>query len=147
MNTTLWRTIALLTALIGGVGCAGDGTGLDPFGNPLDGSSAPLGPTLAGIQDNIFTPICTQCHTGAAAPLGLALDEGVAFQNLVSVSSIEVPEMSRVEPGNPEASYIIWKLEGRSGIVGVQMPFGLPPLSAEQIAAVRGWIQAGAAAN
>lgn len=147
MNTKLLRPMALLAALIGGLSCAGDGTGLDAFGNPLDGSGAPLGPTLAGIQANIFTPICTQCHTGAAAPLGLALDAGVAYANLVGVTSVEMPSMRRVEPGNPDNSYIVWKIEGRSGIVGAQMPRGLPPLSAEQIAAVRGWIQAGAAAN
>ncbi len=146
MTTRLLRATALLAALTGGWACAGDGTGLDALGNPL-GSTVPLGPTLAGIQDNIFTPICTQCHTGAAAPLGLALDAGVAFQNLVGVSSVEKPEMRRVQAGNPDASYLIWKVEGRAGIIGVRMPLGLPPLSAEQIAAVRGWIQSGAAAN
>lgn len=146
MTIKLLRVTALLAVLTGGWSCAGDGTGLDTLGNPL-GSTVPLGPTLAGIQDNIFTPICTQCHTGAAAPLGLALDAGVSFQNLVGVSSVEKPEMRRVQAGNPDASYLMWKIEGRAGIVGERMPRGLPPLSAEQIAAVRGWIQSGAAAN
>lgn len=127
-------------------GCAGDGTGLDPFGRPL-GDLAELGPTLAGLQDNIFTPICTRCHTGAAGPLGLALDKGVSRQNLVNVSSVERPELMRVNPGDPESSYIVWKVEGRPEIVGGQMPLGLTPLSTEQIAAIRGWIAAGAAAN
>ena len=139
---------ALIFAVALGIsGCAGDGTGLDEFGNPLGGQTAPLGPTLAGIQDNIFNPICTRCHTGAAGPLGLVLDEGVARQNLVDVTSVERPELRRVEPGDPELSYIVWKIEGRPEIVGGQMPLGLTPLSAEQIAAIRGWIAAGAPAN
>ena len=139
-----WRVALLALFLVGTWGCAGEGTGLDEFGNPLRGTTAPLGPTLAGIQDNIFTPICTLCHTGAAAPLGLALDEGVAFLNLVSVESVQNPGMSRVDPGDADLSYIVWKVEGQTGIVGERMPLGLIPLSAEQIAAIRGWIDAGA---
>lgn len=128
--------------------CAGDGTGLDEFGNPLTpGGPAPLEATLTGIQANIFTPICTRCHTGAAAPLGLALDLGLARGNLLGVQSVEVPELQRVNPGSPEESYVIWKIEGRSSIVGGRMPLGLNPLTAEQIAAIRGWIEAGAPDN
>ena len=139
-----WLSAVLALFLVGTTGCAGEGTGLDEFGNPIGGLIAPLGPTLAGIQDNIFTPICTLCHTGAAAPLGLALDEGVAFQNLVSVVSVEDEGVLRVDPGDADSSYLVWKVEGRAGIVGERMPLGLAPLSTEQIAAIRGWIDAGA---
>jgi hypothetical protein len=52
-----------------------------------------------------------------------------------------------VNPGDPESSYIVWKIEGRSGIVGARMPLGLAPLSDEQIAAIRGWIADGAQDN
>ena len=135
-----------LAALLGVWSCAGDGTGLDEFGKPA-GEKVALGPTLAGLQDNIFTPFCIQCHTGAAAPLGLALDAGVAYRDLVGVQSAGYPEMVRVSPGQPEASYLMWKVEGRTGIVGSRMPLGLGPLSAEQVAAIRGWIQAGAPSN
>jgi hypothetical protein len=136
-----------LLALGSSWGCAGDGTGLDEFGNPITGSLAALGPTLSGVQDNIFTPICTQCHTGASAPLGLALDEGVARANLVGVESTETPGLLRVDPGSPDSSYIIWKVEGRPDIVGGRMPLGMAPLSIEQLDALRGWIAAGAGAN
>ena len=146
MMIRLSSSVAVLVLLLGAWGCAGDGTGLDEFGN-LPQQTAPLGPTLAGVQDNIFTPICTRCHTGAGAPLGLALDAGVAYGNLVGVQSVEAAEMVRVSPGNPEASYIVWKIEGRSGITGSRMPLGLEPLSAEQISAIRGWILAGASPN
>ncbi|MFQ5529889.1 MAG: hypothetical protein ACE5FP_06005 [Gemmatimonadota bacterium] len=145
------RTLGLLAVtLLIGWGCAGEGTGLDPFGNPLDpggGGPPPLAPTLTAIQANVFTAICIQCHTGAASPLGLALDEGVSRDNLVGVASVELPAVLRVDPGNPDDSYIVWKIEGRAGIAGARMPLGLPPLTTEQIDAIRGWIQAGAPDN
>jgi hypothetical protein len=81
------------------------------------------------------------------APLGLALDEGVARGNLVGVASVELPALLRVSPGKPDSSYVMWKIEGRSGVIGERMPLGLSPLSAEQIQAVRGWIEAGAQDN
>ncbi len=127
--------------------CAGDGTGLDEFGNPLGTSIVPMGPTLTSIQANIFNPICTPCHTGASAPQGLALDEGVARQNLVSVPSREMPNMVRIYPGYPDSSYLVWKIEGRSEIIGGRMPFQLPPLHPEQIDAIKGWIAGGALDN
>ena len=137
----------LLAAVVILQSCSGDGTGLDEFGNPIRQGALELGPTLSSIQANIFTPICTRCHTGAAAPLGLALDSAVARQNLVGVTSEELPSLMRVNPGQPDASYIVWKIEGRSGILGGRMPLDLQPLSAEQIAAIRGWISDGAENN
>ncbi|MFQ5889376.1 MAG: hypothetical protein ACE5JR_04910 [Gemmatimonadota bacterium] len=128
-------------------GCAGDGTGLDEFGNPLGPPGLQLAPTLSSIQDNVFSAICTRCHTGAAAPLGLALDAGVSRGNLVGVASIEIPELLRVDPGVPDSSYIVWKIEGRQGIVGGRMPLGLSPLSEDQISAIREWIAEGAQDN
>lgn len=124
--------------------CAGDGTGLDGFGNPIDPTRPPIAPTLASIQANVFTPICTQCHTGSAAPHGLALDAGVAWGNLVNAQSVEQNQLKRVRPGEPDSSYIVWKIEGRAAIVGGRMPLGLQPLSSEVIAAIRTWIQNGA---
>ena len=143
-RTTRTLLIAVVSA---GWSCAGDGTGLDELGNWLGPAPVALGPTLSSIQRYVFDPICTQCHTGAAAPLGLALDSGVARGNLVSVASVEMPTMLRVYPGNPDSSYVVWKIEGRTGIIGGQMPLGLQRLSPNVIAAFRGWIAAGAEAN
>jgi len=52
-----------------------------------------------------------------------------------------------VAPGDPEASYLIHKLEGRAGIAGDRMPQGGPFLSSADIAVIRSWIQAGAPNN
>lgn len=141
------RDAALLATALVLWSCAGEGTGLDEFGNPIRANTLELGPTLSSIQHYVFTPICTQCHTGAAAPLGFVLDSGVAYQNLVSVNSSEMPALVRVNPGNPDSSYMVWKIEGRSGIQGGRMPLGMQPLSAEQIAAIRDWIADGALNN
>jgi mono/diheme cytochrome c family protein len=147
MSTNI-RAFALAACLVLSVAsCAGDGTGLDEFGNPLGISLVELSPTLASIQANIFTPVCIQCHTGASAPLGLVLTEGVAWSNLVNVTSVQDPTMNRVNPGSAESSYLVWKVEGRPGIGGSQMPRGLAPLSAEEISAIRSWVDGGAAAN
>jgi len=144
MRDLCLRGAAMVLALVSSWGCAGDGTGLDQFGNPITGTLAALGPTLSGVQDHIFTPLCTQCHTGASAPLGLVLDEGVSHENLVGVESVQMPDLLRVDPGRPESSYIMWKVEGRAGVVGGRMPLGSVPLSNAQLTALRGWIAAGA---
>jgi len=127
--------LALILSAMAGA-CAGDGTGL--------GEGGEIEPTLASIQENVFTAICTACHTGSAAPLGLALDAGLSYSRLVGVGSVQVPALKRVAPGKPDSSYIVWKIEGRSGIIGGRMPLGLSPLTSEQIQAIRDWIAAGA---
>lgn len=148
------RRIRIVRYLAGGAafallsGCAGDGTGLDECGNPLgEGGCQTLEATFSSLQARIFTPICTQCHAGASAPLGFSLEAGVSFSNLIDVTSVEVPGLMRVNPGQPDSSYIVLKVEGAPGIVGGRMPLGLPPLSSEEIQAIRDWIADGALQN
>jgi hypothetical protein len=124
-------------------GCAGDGSGLDENGRPLGEEEETLQPDFSSIQSRVFTPICTTCHAGSAAPLGLSLEEDASYAMLVNAPSAEVPELLRVAPGNPDASYLIQKLEG-TATVGGQMPLNGPPLSAETIAVIRQWITDGA---
>src|SRR5580692_8066495 len=129
--------------------CVGSGSGLDANGNPISAdSSSPTALTadFQSIQDNVFTPICTRCHSGANAPEGLQLDEAHSYALLVGVPSAEVPSTLRVKPGDPTDSYIIEKLQGSAGIVGVQMPFGGPYLPQSTIDVIKQWISNGAAA-
>src|SRR5665213_4083702 len=138
-------TLSLASALL--AGCAGNGMGLDANGNPIgSGSSAPvpLAANFQSLQDNVFTPICTRCHIGADAPEGLQLDAGHSYALLVGVPSAEVPGVLRVKPGDPADSYLIRKLQGSSGIVGVQMPFGGPYLPQSTIDFIEQWITNGA---
>ncbi len=137
------RLITLIIALFIVACSAGSGEGLDASGWPI-GETPPPGdePTLANIQARIFTPICTRCHIGAAAPQGLRLDEANAFDNLVNVRSREVG-LLRVEPFRPDDSYLVRKVEGTQS-VGAQMPFGGPPLSDEDQLLIRQWVANGA---
>ena len=108
--------------------------------------------TLAQIQASIFTPRCTLCHDGSQPANGILpgamnLNAGASFANLVNVASQQQPSVLRVVPGNPDASYLVRKLEGAPGITGQRMPFGGPFLDAAAIAQVRAWIAAGAPNN
>lgn len=141
-----WRTGTLALGVLLS-GCAGDGKGLDANGRPPSESGAGLPPTsgvsFKAVQDNVFTPSCSTCHSGAAAPLGLRLDAGNAYASLVNVASVEVGSLRRVLPGDPNNSYLIQKIEGRAA-VGARMPLGGPPLSQANIDLVRAWVAAGA---
>ena len=129
------------------VGCAGNGDGLNQNGLPImTGStgSGPITPDLQSIEDNVFTPICSKCHIGASAPEGLQLDAAHAYNALVGVPSVEEPSFLRVNPGNPDESYMVLKIEGAPGIEGSQMPLGETPLPQATIDAIRQWITNGA---
>jgi hypothetical protein len=124
--------------------CAGNGEGLDENGEPIPPAPAP-NTDFQEIQATIFTPICTNCHIGAGAPQGLRLDAANSYALLVNVASNEVPALLRVNPGNPDASYLVQKIQGNAA-VGGRMPLGGQPLPQDRIDLVRSWIAAGAPA-
>jgi hypothetical protein len=128
-------------------GCAGNGEGLDENGRPIGetggGGETPLTADFASIQANVFTPICTQCHSGAGAAQGLPLDAASSYAALVGVPSSEVPSLLRVKPGDPANSYLVHKIEGRAS-VGARMPLNQPALPSATIQVIRQWIQDGA---
>ena len=125
------------------MGCgAGSGSDDDEMDDP-----GGIQPTLQSIQSNVFTPICAVpgCHVGASAQQGLMLDSvNNSFLDLVGVNSSELPAVLRVDPGNPDNSYLVQKLEGAPTIAFAQMPLNQPPLSTDQIDAIRQWILNGA---
>ena len=104
-----------------------------------------LGPTLSSIQQNIFTPICTQCHAGPTPPANLNLEQGQSFNNLVGVPRSFDTEF-RVVAGDANNSFIIDKLEGNNlgGSRGDRMPLGGPFLDQNTINVIRNWIDDGA---
>lgn len=108
-------------------------------------SRGPLRPTLGSIQAGIFDRSCVRagCHLGAASESKLSLRAGDSYRGLVNVPSVQIGEMMRVLPGDPDRSYLVVKLEG-SRIVGERMPMGPHPLSPEAIAVIREWIARGA---
>ena len=103
--TTLLRALCVVAAAAL-AGCpAGSGEGLDENGRPLgetpddDDTPAPVA-SFAQLQQDIFTPLCTVCHAGAAAPVGLRLDAANSYASIVGVPSVQTPAILRVSPGN-----------------------------------------------
>jgi hypothetical protein len=110
--------------------------------------SEPIPPMLSAIQAKIFTPNCasfSSCHGGASPQEGMSLLAPAAGA-LIGVASSEVPALMRVAPGDPDASYLLQKLERAMPAVGVRMPPD-QPLAANKIEAIRLWIAAGAHDN
>jgi hypothetical protein len=152
MNVWTWAAraarVAALGAAIGSAGC-------DEKLRDITGPSPNLLPTFSSIQQEIFQTteagraMCVNCHTNVgrnpAAGLNLAVDP---YNALINVPSRQKPELMLVAPGNPDASYLIHKLEGRSGIVGLRMPRNGPTyLTDGQLLVIRRWIAIGAPRN
>jgi hypothetical protein len=144
------RTVAL--GVIAGVSMALAGCD-EPLSN-LAGPTPELRPAFSSIQEQIFEhsdssgrPACVQCHNagGQFFAGGLNLEHTEAYTNLVNVPSRDKPDETRVIPADPENSYLIHKLEGRSTIVGGRMPFNGPYLTSGQIDVIKHWIEQGAA--
>lgn len=121
----------------------------------LAGPTPNLTPTFASIQREVFSQTdgagrlaCTNCHNPAGSQFaaGLDLTGAGAYDRLVNVSSRTKPGAVLVRPGNPDDSYLVHKLEGRSDIVGQRMPRGTGPfLTDGQMTVIRRWIAQGAA--
>jgi hypothetical protein len=89
---------------------------------------------------------CATCHMTGEEPGGMKLYPSAAYRSLVKAPSQE-SRLQRVSPGDPQASYLLHKLEGTHldvGGTGVQMPFGLAPLAKETRDTIRRWIAQGA---
>ncbi len=92
---------------------------------------------------------CATCHLTGDEPGGMALYPEAAYDSLVGAASIEA-DMMRVEPGDPQASYLFRKLEGthiEAGGYGDPMPLEGWPLPAADIDLFKQWIAAGAPRN
>jgi hypothetical protein len=119
------------------------------------GTTTDTTPTLTVLQANIFTPSCAKsgCHLGDSPEAGLRLSDGDTYGLLVGsdetgIVSTEASPTKRVKPADPDNSYLVKKIQGDPGISGLRMPKDGPPyLTADQIQAIRAWIQAGAKNN
>lgn len=95
----------------------------------------------------IFNAGCavSGCHLpGGSGPMSLAT--GVSHGALVGIPATGGPCAGdqRVQPGNPNASALVKRLEGTCG---TRMPIGGPQLSGAQIQLIRDWITQGAQNN
>jgi hypothetical protein len=107
-------------------------------------------PTLNEIQASVFTPSCATagCHDAGNQAAGLSLaDAATSYLELVGQFSNQNGQSNvmLVAPTDPDASYLIRKLEGTLGITGSRMPLGAAALPQSDIDQIRDWITAGAA--
>jgi parallel beta-helix repeat protein len=113
--------------------------------------------TWSGEVQPLLSTRCAACHGNAGTPqyAGLSdLDDPVAgYNEIVNVASSQLPSMDRVEPNDHMLSYLWHKVNGSQagvGGAGGRMPAFCDPgtpgscLSAEEIAGIAGWIDAGA---
>ncbi len=146
--------LALAFVLIVGLACS-DSSG--PGGGNMGGDGGGDGdggtPTLSGSVQPILNSSCagSSCHIGnASPPHGLNLTSGQTHANTVGVPSGQVPSMNRVQPGQPDMSYLVHMVQGTFASVGgagPQMPLGGSALSQSQINTIRDWITDGAPNN
>jgi hypothetical protein len=146
-RSTVVRAAAMACLLAAGT------AGCDESLSDVAGPTPNLDATFASIQGAIFEtadsngrPACTDCHNTRFASVngGLDLSHDAAYANLVGAPSAAKPGAVRVIPGEAANSYLIHKLEGRSGIVGLRMPISGPYLTTGQIAVIQRWIELGA---
>jgi hypothetical protein len=113
------------------------------------GANPNSGHALGKNVQPIFNQFCAipGCHGDNEPAAGLALTPGRSRASLLEAST-QVPDIRRVEPGNPTHSYLIAKLTGAGTLVGRTMPITPDGKSGTlddwQIDVVRAWIVAGA---
>ena len=138
----------------------GEYSGVFPSGNSVEGGDFEVQftiatpvvvvPTLNEIQAAVFTPSCATagCHDNISQAASLSLaDAATSYLELVGEFSSQNGQSTvmLVAPTDPNASYLIRKLENTAGIFGSQMPLGAAALPQSDIDQIRDWITAGAA--
>jgi len=102
--------------------------------------------TFTSIVEEVLVPRCatSACHAaGGTPPL---LEAAGAYAALVGVQSGQ-SSLAYVEPGAPEASYLVQKLRGTASSVGGSVGTTMPPdgaLAPADLAAIEAWIANGA---
>lgn len=134
MGRTVGWALASAVFLAAGGGCSGGGTPAAP----------PQGGAFRAIEQEVFAPRCVRagCHGGDHPAGNLDLEIGRAYDSLVGVAAERRPGRLRVDPGNPEGSYLVERLT--PGGDTPRMPVGGKPLSEAELEAVRTWIRDGA---
>ncbi len=155
MTAGLPRT-ALLLLVTGFAGCGGSDPAAPettPEPLPPEEPGLPTGPA-AGVTVSfnhdvlpLFEQIgCTNsgCHGRPAikADLDMSSPE-IAWRTMVDVVAQGEPQNTVVIPGDAQNSYLVIKLEDRQSF-GLRMPWQRDPMTTEQIAIVRAWIDEGA---
>jgi hypothetical protein len=119
-----------------------------------DVCGAPALVSFANDIQPIFTASCAAvggCHVGGSPAMNMDLSAGAAYAMIWNVPSGQAtPAMDRIEPGMPDLSYLIHKIQGTQATVGgfgQRMPAINCCLSQAQIDMMRLWVTQGAQDN
>jgi len=89
------------------------------LGCTLGGADTAADVDYADVEHLWYAECSIACHGGG---LGgddlLSLEEGLSYAELVGQPSEQLPSMNRVQPGNPDESYLWHKLNGTHDDVG-----------------------------
>jgi PKD repeat protein len=102
--------------------------------------------TFTAVQQQIFNGSCafSGCHGGSSPAEGMSLASGDSYGDIVNVRSSQMSSLDRIEPSDPNNSYLYLKVTGDSSITGSRMPRGGAPLNQDLIDLLRDWIERGA---
>jgi hypothetical protein len=158
-----WISGAWLAACLALSGCTLNGAATEPtqrIPSAADGTAGmPVHRADAGSSENkpapsfadVYATIAMSCGGGksgchvSGSSAGLEMpDARTAYDHLVNIASTKCAGEMRVVPGDAGSSVLIEALEGKASCVK-PMPLGRDALSADTIAMMRAWIDAGAA--
>lgn len=140
--------IASILALVGACVACGDPTPAEIEDEPVPTRRILQTPSFSVDIHEIFVRNgCTDagCHGIGQAGLTLGPDPSANYANLVDVPAESERQYLRIEPFDPDESYVVIKLEGRQQ-VGGEMPPGLP-LDSVDLTNIRNWVTTGAPNN
>lgn len=146
-----WAPAAVVMALL--AAAAGAACTDLAITRPVDAIRAPIAnPSFAKDIQPILTATCASssaCHAGQTPQRGMSLEAGRSWANVVNVPSSSLPPLLRVEPGQPDSSALLLRLDSssaaRRGLP--RMPLTTYPLPDPVIQTIRNWIAGGAPDN
>jgi hypothetical protein len=99
-------------------------------------------PTIASIQSTVFVRRCTNigCHTAKEPASALDLESPGVEARLNNVEAADCPGEVIVQPGKPDTSFLIRKLEDEKPTCGTRMPRTDKAMPASEIACIKTWI-------
>lgn len=147
MSWVAERRAALLLLACVLAGCA-DFTAGEAFGLP---DVEVADPSFSGDVAPILDKRCATggCHTPRSHQGEMVLATGHAYDAIVGVTAVTNPAFQRVEPGNADDSWLWRRIQPDANLRPghVRMPLATAPLTDNQIATIRNWIDRGALRN
>jgi hypothetical protein len=133
-------TVILVLAISAAASAAEtEGPATSPFAAVADSTGA-AGPPPEIVTAIVFRSQCGRCHGSDRPASGLSLRPEHLIEGMVDVPSRKVPELKLIDTTNPDKSYLLMKIRGDEGIVGLRMPLGREPLNETATAAVEAWV-------